>query len=97
MPSAREGGTQREIGDAGQERVRAWWVAQVAPVNISDMSAASGSSPGEAPVGDEGLERQVKKEFGRPLCKNLIKLDQLMVVHLFSSRRRHTGFSGVTG
>eukprot|EP01044_Picomonas_judraskeda_P048316 COSAG03_NODE_27901_length_246_cov_1.442177_1_plen_41_part_10 len=41
-------------------------MAQVARVNLSDMSAASGSSPGEAPVGDEGLERQVKKEFGRP-------------------------------
>ena len=63
-------------------------MAQGAPVNMYDLSAASGSSPEEATVGGESLERQQsrgtmeKHELGRPLCKNLIKLNQLMVMHL---------------
>lgn len=65
-------------------------MAQGAPVY--DMPAATGCSPDEAPAGGESLERQLsrgtmekkyaEKEFGRPLCNNLINLNQLMVVHL---------------
>eukprot|EP01046_Picozoa_sp_COSAG06_P082545 COSAG06_NODE_29561_length_554_cov_0.969231_1_plen_151_part_10 len=65
----------------------------VGGVVVSSLGmSASGSSPEEAPAGGESLERQLsrgtvekqytKKELGRPLCKNLIHLNQLMVVHL---------------